>query len=138
MLEPERLLQTIYIGDRACKAVLIDSWKDRVAVQIDVISRLKPGAKTWDFDTEEDIQDGWLVFSEVSAIRFDPPGPLPNDYITSISVKSADSPKAFARFLFELSIGSVNEFADSTEVRVLIEANHLHIEDPKRPGVEIA
>lgn len=56
-MEPELFLQTIYLGDRACKAVLIDSWAKRVAIQINVISRIRPRAKPWDFYTEADIAD---------------------------------------------------------------------------------
>src|SRR6266487_4039315 len=91
-MKPEQLLQTIYLGDRGCKAVLIDSWNQRVAIQATVISRLKSGTKTWDFYSDEDIKDGWLVFSHVQSVRFEPPGPLPNDFINSVSVKPVDSP----------------------------------------------
>ena len=73
----EEFLRTIYLGDRACKALLIDSWKQRVAIQVDSISRLRPGSKTWDFYAEGDIDDGWLVFSGVRSLRFEPSGPLP-------------------------------------------------------------
>ena len=136
-MNPEELLTSIYFGDRACKALLIDSWKKRVAIQVDVISRLRPGAKTWDFYTDADIKDGWLVFTGVRAIRFEPSGPLPNDLINDISVKPIHSPVGEFAYLFELSIGSVGDTGDSTEVWVRIEAGRLHLEDPTKPGVEI-
>jgi hypothetical protein len=136
-MNPEQLLQSIYLGDRACKAVLIDSWKKRVAIQVDVISRLKPGAKTWEFYTDADITDGWLVFSDVRSVRFEPAGPLPNDLINEVSVKPTDSPEGQPAYLFELSIGSVDDSGNSTEVFVRVEASGLHLEDPSKPGVEI-
>ena len=136
-MNTEQLLQSIYLGDRACKAVEIDSWKKRVAIQVDVISRVKPGAKTWEFYTDADIVDGWLVFSDVRSIRFEPSGPLPNDLINEISVKPTDSRERQPAYLFELSIGSVDDAGNSTEVFVRIEAGRVHLEDPEKPGVEI-
>jgi len=136
-MNPEQLLQSIYLGDRACKAVLIDSWKKRVAIQVDVISRLKPGAKTWEFYTDADITDGWLVFSDAHSVRFEPPGPLPNDVINEVSVKPIDAPERQSAFQFELSTDSVDGTGNRTEVCVRIEASWLHLEDPAKPGVEI-
>lgn len=136
-MRPEELLQTIYLGDRGCKAVLIDSWNQRVAIQATVISRLKPGAKTWDFYTDADIKDGWLVFSDVRSVRIEPSGPLPNDLINEVSVKPIDSPERQPAYLFELSIDSVDDTGNRTEVFVRIEAGRVHLEDPAKPGVEI-
>lgn len=132
-MNPEQFLKSVYLGDRACKAILIDSWRKRVAIRIDSISRLRPGAKTWDFYTDADIPDGWLVFREVRGFYCEPPGLLPNDFIDIVSVKKVDS----SAWLFELSIGSVDGHGNSTEVRVRIEANGVHLEDPAKPGIEI-
>lgn len=136
-MTPEELLRTIYLGDRGCKAVLIDSWNKRVGIQVTVISRLKPGATTWDFDTDADITNGWLIFTDVRRITFEPPGPLPNDFINDICVKMIESAEVQPRYLFELSIGSVDDGGNSTEVIIQIEALGLHLEDPERRGVEI-
>ena len=136
-MTPEELLRTIYLGDRGCKAVMIDSWNKRVEIQVTVISRLKPGATNWDFDNDADITEGWLVFSDVRRISFEPSGPLPNDFINDISVKTIESPEGQPTYLFELSIGSVDHEGNSTEVIVKIEASSLHLKDPKRPGVEV-
>jgi hypothetical protein len=137
-MTPEQLLQTIYLGDRGCKSVLIDSWNQRVAIQVTVISRLKPGAKTWDFNTAADIVNGLLVFTDVRRIRFDPSGPIPNDFINHISVKEIDSAMGKPTYLFELSVGSVDNAGNSTEVLVEIEATGVHLEDPERPGVDVS
>lgn len=136
-MNPKQLLESVYLGDRACKAVLIDAWRKRVAIQVDVISRLKPETQTWDFHTAADIKDGWLVFTNVRSVRFAPAGPLPNDLINDVSVKATDSPGSQPDYLFELSIGSVDDSGNSTEVFVRVEASGLHLEDPAKPGVEI-
>ena len=136
-MNPEQFIKTIYLGDRACKALSIDSWEKRVAVQVDVISRLKSNTDSWGFYTDEDIKDGWLVFSGVRAIHLVPPGPLPNDFINAISVKRLDESESHAKYLFELSIDSVDEQGAATEVLVRIEAADVHLEDPSRPGERI-
>ena len=136
-MNAKEFLESIYLGDRACKALLIDSWKKRVAIQVNFISRLKPGTKTWEFYTDADIKDGWLVFSDVRSLRFEPPGPLPNDLINDVSVQMIDLIEGQRCCLFELSISSVDESGNSTEVLVRINASRIHLEDPLKPGVEI-
>jgi hypothetical protein len=136
-MDPEDFIKTIYLGDRACKALLIESWNKRVAVQIDVISRLKANTDSWDFYTDEDIKDGWLVFSGVRAIQFVPSGPLPNDYVNDFSVTRLERSQGQTLYAFELSIGSVGEEGIGTEVLVTIEADDVHLEDPTRPGETI-
>ena len=134
-MDPEQLLQTIYLGDRGCKSLVIDSWNKRVAVQVTVISRLKPGTKTWDFYAGADIEDGWLVFRDSRSVTFEPSGPIPNDLINDISVKPIDSDSS--TYLFELSIDSVDDSANRTEVIIRIQASGFHLEDPTKPGIEI-
>ena len=130
-MNPEQFLQSIYLGDRACKAVHIESLRRQIAIQVDVISLLNPGTKTWWFFSEADIPNGWLVFGDVRAVRFEPAGPVPNDLINSISVKLLDPCEDSPKYLFELSIDSVDSIGIHTEVLLQIEASSLHIEDPK-------
>ena len=126
-------LRTIYLGDRACKSITIDGWNHRVAIKVDEISRIRREPGNWDFNNDENIVDGLLVFSDVRSILFDPAGPIPNDYI--IGLNAEPLPEGHYRFLF--SAASVDQSATSTEVSVTIEAKHLHLEDPSRPGVVI-
>lgn len=136
-MNPEILLKSIYLGDRACKAVLIDSWNQRIAIQATVISRLRPGTNTWDYYTDADITNGWLVFSDVRSVQFEPPGPVPNDLINNVSVKPIESSGCQSCYLFEVSIASVDATGGRTEVCVRITAGRLHLEDPANPSVEI-
>lgn len=136
-MNPENLLKSIYLGDRTCKALLIDSWNQRVEIQVDIISRLRPGTQAWDFYAERDIKDGRLVFRDVRNIRFEPSGPLPNDYIIDVSVSEIGAPGDSVNYAFGISVGSVDSAGNSTEVHLRIEASGLHLEDPLNPGVEI-
>jgi hypothetical protein len=135
MATPEELLRTIYLGDRSCKAILVDGWAKRVAVQIDVISRIRSSSGNWDYYQAEDIVDGSLVFTGVRSVRWDPVGPLPNDLINEVRVVDFHEIQSGMRLYdFSLSIGSVNDSGDSQEVILQIRAEGMHLEDPKRPG----
>lgn len=129
---PEQTLASIYLGDRACKAILIASWKRRVALQVDVISRLRPGTKTWDFYTDEDLVDGWLVFDKVLSCTLDRSGLLPNDYIGGITVRRSVSGADL--WTFEVDIGAVTADSISHETKTIIEAEVFYVAtDPMGP-----
>lgn len=122
-MNPEKFLSTVYLGDRACKKILIDGWKHRFCLQIDLISRLKKNTDTWDYYNDEDIKDGWLIFTELSSVKFTPTGAVPNDLINEIKVRK--TPDAY---IFDISISSVSETGDSTEVLIQIKAQEIQIE----------
>jgi hypothetical protein len=130
---PTEFLKTIYLGDRACKCIAIDGWRNRVAIQVDEISRIRSASGNWEYYSDENILDGLLVFSGVKSILFDPPGPIPNDYINDLQAELL--PDGF--FRFKLSISAVNGLPETTEVVVTIDAKQLHLEDPARPGMMI-
>jgi hypothetical protein len=133
-------VKTLYLGDRACKSILIDGWCRRVCVQVDEISRIRHGDGEWHFYTEEDIKDGLIVFSGVKTVSFTPPGPIPNDYIVDFSVARADDSgegAAEGKFVFTFSIGSVCDANPPQEVVLRIVASDVHLEDPCRPGLVI-
>jgi len=126
-------LKTIYLGDRACKSITLDGWNRKVVIEVDEISRIRSASGQWDFYNEENIVDGRLVISGVRSVHFDPAGPLPNDYISSLEA----SPMADGFYQFRVSAGSGDETGETTEVLVTIEAKAMHLEDPAAPGVVI-
>jgi hypothetical protein len=137
-MNPRELLKTVYLGDRACRGVFIEGWKGRVSIHVDVISRIRSRSGTWDYYAAEDISDGCLVFTEVTSIRMDPSGPVPNDSINEIEVHDTmDVPSGKNVLLFLILVGSVDDTGTSTEVTIEIRATGLHLEDPARPGLEI-
>lgn len=136
--DPDQLISSIYLGDRACKAVLIDSWNERVGIQVDFISRVRPGSATWDSYTDEDIADAWLVFTGVQKVVFDPPGPLPDDYIGKLSIIGRGLGENRDLYAFQMSVALTDKSGSSTEVFIRILAGGMHLEDPSKPGLEVA
>ena len=135
---PAELLPTIYLGDRACKGIDIDAWDRRVSVQVDVISRIRSPSGTWDYYSDEDIPDGRLVFAGVTAVSFNPSGPVPNGFISDVRIaETRVLPAGKEAYVFVLAISSVDDAGRSTEVTVEIHAADLYLADPTKPGEEI-
>ncbi len=130
-MEPIQLIQSLYLGDRACKSIFIDGWRDRVIVQVDCLSFLRPGTTTWNYYTGHDIDDALLVFDGVKRFSCTPPGPVPNDYIAELAVSDAGDALGYE---FTLEVASVDSKGNSTQVLVRIDAQSFHIEDPRDPG----
>lgn len=137
-VNPAELLKTIYLGDRSCKGIYIESSKGRVVIHVDLISRIRSAAGTWDYYSDEDLADGRLVFTEVRSISFEPSGPLPNADIDIINVvETIDSSSGQAEYLFVISVGSVDESAGYSEISIEIRAGAVHLEAGDRPGCPI-
>lgn len=132
---PAQFLKTIYLGDRACKGYSLDAWQKCFALTVDQISRIRSPDGIWDGDTDEDIDNGQIVFENVESVEFSPPGLLPNDYIQGISVEVKGN-----LYLFRASIASVRNGpngVESGEVCISIYASGVHLIDPKNPGVKL-
>jgi hypothetical protein len=136
-LSPPEFLRTVYVGDRACKAICLESWRGQVAIEVDLISRIRSPSGEWQYYSAEDISGGRIVFTGVEDVRFEPAGPLPNDFINEISAAPAGANEAGERWAFEVSIGSVAPDGTTTEVVVRLVGGGVHLEDPERPGVPI-
>lgn len=135
-MEPEAFLRTIYLGDRACKGLILDSWEKRLKIVVDVISRVRDPSGEWNFYSAEDIEDGYLVLDGLRELRLDPAGCLPNDYINSITVRRlAENTEPL--FEFTISISSVDDRGQSREVLMAVVASSIYIEDPRNPGVRV-
>ncbi len=63
--DPLSLKQSIYLGDRAIKLIILDGWNELAKIQVDSISRVRSADGKWNYYTAEDIEDGFLVFGNV-------------------------------------------------------------------------
>lgn len=141
-MEPKEFLKTIYLGDRACKSILIDSWGERVLIQVNEISRIRSTSGKWEYYNKENIVDGFLVFTGVDSIKFSPQGVIPNDLINSLKVEPVgikiNEEKRIEKYKFEISISSGDKYKIGYhDVLIEIIADGIHLEDPARPGVKI-
>jgi hypothetical protein len=134
-MSPSEFLRTIYLGDRGCRRIAIDGWNRRVVFEVTCISRIRSASGHWDYYTAEDIENGLIVLTGAQSIRFDPAGPIPNDFISEFSVEHGvpGDPDS----IFRLSVGSVDSRAHNTEVHIEVRAKGVHLEDPRYPGKEI-
>ena len=132
-MNPEKLINTIYLGDRFCKAFVIDGWNSEIRVQVDCISRVR--GMNWNFYQKEDLVDGWLVFTGVREFTLDPAGPLPNDSINDFQIE--ESRVSVGATGFALFVSSCDSSGTSTEIKVRISATGFCIEtnDDKRTRI---
>ncbi len=140
-MTPQAFVETIYLGDRACKSLLLDGWKDRVVLEVNLISRVRGASGRWDFYNAEDIENGLIVFENATSISMSPSGWIPNDVLAFVSVETlsaTDYPDSQAlQYRFSLRIGSGKPNGDYVLVDVQIVAESIHLEDPRNPGVKI-
>jgi len=122
-MNPEKLLSTIYLGDRACKKILIDGWNNRFCIQVSVISRIKENTDSWNYYSDEDIENGWIIFTNVSYLKIIPEGLIPNDLINYVKVKKSNE-----EYVFDISIDSVAESGRGKEIVIQVTAQKIYIE----------
>jgi hypothetical protein len=138
-MTPEEFLRTVYLGDRGCKSILIDGWNSRLVLEVTTISRIRSASGNWEYYADEDIPDGRIVFTGLKSIRWTPQGPVPNDFINYIRAAAVDGhPASPPSYRFTLSISAGTGSGTSAEVIIEIDAEAVHIEDPKRPGEVIS
>lgn len=132
-MKPRDFIRTLYLGDRACKAIIIDGWDSSVRVQVNCISRVRSASGTWDYYVDEDIVEGFLVFSGVQACELCNAGHLPNDSINDLQVVEEIADLS----TIEMSIDSVDDDGSHHETHLRVTCKSIHLEDPARLGVQI-
>jgi hypothetical protein len=83
--DPLKFLQTIYLGDRGITCISMDSVRETVKIHIDCISRVR--GKNWNYYTDEDLENGSIVFTGCKTFFWDTNGILPSDFVDIESVE---------------------------------------------------
>jgi hypothetical protein len=131
----EKFLSSIYLGDRHIKSIDIDALRNQVRLQIDLISRTNPSTGNWDFYSEGDITNGWLVFADVKAFELIAPDGLPNSDIVFESV--AHSSISSSLFDIKIHLGAVDDRAFYHNVGLSLRAADAYLVDPNHPDAAI-
>lgn len=128
------MIDRIYLGDRAVKGIEIDSWKRIVRIKIDVISRLKKGEVGWGYYDKEDIEDGYLVFSDVIDFQMLPLGVIPDDYILSFSTRENEN----GHFISIMCAGASTSGAlgNTCECEIKIEHDNSWLENSLKEKID--
>ena len=83
--DPLRFLKTIYLGDRGITGISMDTDNGIIKIHIDCISRVR--GENWNYYTDEDLENGAIVFTGCKKFFFDTNGILPSDFIEIESVE---------------------------------------------------
>lgn len=123
----EKFMRSVYLGDRACKSIVMDGRNRELKIQIDCISRVR--SEKWENYTAEDFVDGFLVFEDVESVTFTPPGCIPNDWIEWASIYEDFMQSGMNKFV--INAGSVDKQGDEKEIQLCILARTAALEDSK-------
>jgi hypothetical protein len=132
-MDPIEFVKTIYLGDRAVKAVLVYTWAKIVKLQIDRVSRIR--GDDWNYYSDEDIVDGNIVFEVVDQFSIEPPGFLPNDEVHDIQVARVAGESG--KFQVSVFVGSVDDAGTHGEVNIRLRCENIALENPLNPGAMI-
>ncbi|HWD17720.1 MAG TPA: DUF6258 family protein [Verrucomicrobiae bacterium] len=134
MKKPQEFAKTLYLGDRACKRLIIDGWLRLIALEMDSVIRIVEGSTS--LEDDEKIENGRLVFEGVTKYELQPQGFLPCDWIDFVDVISImENGKSSLRA--EFAIGACGETEAIKQISLIIWASSFYLEDPLYPGVKI-
>ena len=120
-----QFMKTIYLGDRGLKEIVIDSYNNEIKLKIDCISRIRDSEGMWNYYNDENIEDGYIVFSDIQTFSLEPKGVIPNDYINDWKCEEID--KGIYEIVF--NIGSYNSEMQYQETIICIHAKNICLED---------
>ena len=126
--EPLRFLKTIYLGDRGVTGISMDSVRETVKIHMDCISRGR--GENWNYYTDEDLENGAIVFTGCKKFFFDTNGILPSDFIEIESVEqTADDEYCI---VFDVSSYSFDEKRlVPAKLKIIFQSVHLESCDGK-------
>lgn len=126
-------IKTIYLGDRWLKSIIIDSVNCNVKLHVNLISRIRNEDGAWNYYNDENIEDGYIVFTDVESLEMSPQGVIPNDEICNYEVNIINDSVSEVIFY----VGSYDKNYNYTEVKLRLLAGGIYLEDPKHPNKKI-
>ena len=131
-MTPTEFINSLYLGDRGCTLLEIDTKASQVRVHVDCLSRVREASGLWNYYTKEDVENAAIVFDEVSFLEVRSQGALPNDFIHELTVVGTENGKTTV----EIRIGCA-EPSGSSEAYFRISFASVFVVDPRRSGERI-
>lgn len=128
----ENLFESIYLGDRFCKKIIIDNELDLIKLEINCISRIRSEDGMWNFYNEENIENGFIVFAEVKEFNF-----IPNGLITNDAIKLKELIKIGDNYISKIIFETYNAEYNCSIVELEIVSEDVFLENPLLPGIKI-
>jgi len=127
------LIKSVYLGDRYCTKIIFDGEKDQVEVHVNLISRVRSTSGEWNFYSDEDIENGAIVFEGIKDINMGNMCMIPNDQIYNIDVKGMENG------LFEVVIETshVDKDANTHDLSMRLIVENAYLYNPALPKVKI-
>lgn len=125
-MNPSEFLKTIYLGDRYCTKIVIDTLKNIFEFHTNLISRIRNESGEWNYYSDEDILNGAIVITGVKKVVFDSSGLIPNDQIYDIKVNLKED--MFYEFIFEVS--HVDKDAITHDLVLKVVGDGVYLTDP--------
>ena len=125
-------LKTLYFGDRYCTKLLLDSANNKVELHVNQVSRIRDKSGEWNYYTDEDIENGILVFTDIKKVFLDESGLLPNDQIYDVYANEHDG---VYEFVIETSYVDASALTHDLTIRIIGEG--VYLLDPTKPDVRI-
>ncbi|WP_125933067.1 DUF6258 family protein [Kiloniella majae] len=135
MMNLAEFTNSLYLGDRACKKIIYDTWKEELCIQVDNISRIRSKSGNWDYYTEEDIEDGFIVFTGIKKVIFDSSGKAPNDQVNYLKIENQT--EECCSFVMSIDHVDSQESDENTETILKITAENICLRNPLIPDIDI-
>lgn len=127
-----KFASSVYLGDRGIKNISINCLENTISLTIDAISRLRSDSGPWGYNSDEDLIDGEMVFTGVKSVVIDPPGYIPNDYISGSSFQLDEH----NNLVYKIDSASLTD-GKIYGTAITIVASGFHLHDPNRPDLQI-
>ena len=132
-LNPIEFLKTIYYGDRYCTAFVVDEINKIIEIHINLISRIRNKSGHWNYYSDEDIENGILVITNVKEVCMDKSGLMPNDQIYDIYAKQVDE----KNYEFTIETSYIDEDARTHDLFIKVIGQGVYITDPTNLEIKI-
>jgi len=131
-MDAKKFIETVYLGDRYCMETEYNQEKQLYSMKMNSISRVRSKDGNWNYYTDEDIEEGWIVFGGVMDVIIEIENFQLNDEIYNIDVGNYDND--YYKFFVNGSCADDKGYIEGT---VEIIAKDIYLIDPKKPQQKI-